>query len=112
MFERIIPLIATEKVYVTLDKDVLSAPEAATNWDQGHMSLDTICALIKAVEQRYEVVGFDVCGDWSRPVFADPFRWLLSVTDRNTPTPDPVDLKCNEQSNARLLSMIEDVFSL
>ena len=112
MLERITPLIATEKVYVTLDKDVLSAPEAATNWDQGHMPLETVCAVIKAVAQRYDVVGFDICGDWSRPVFADPFRWLLSVTDRNTPTPDAVDLKCNEQSNALLLSLIEDVFSL
>jgi hypothetical protein len=107
----IMPLIATEKVYITFDKDVLQAREAATNWDQGLMPLATVCAVIKAVAQRYEIVGLDICGDWSQPVFADPFRWFLSACDRSVAAPDEDALACNAQTNAQLLSLIEDLFA-
>ena len=110
MLARILPLIRTEKVYVTFDKDVLGDEEACTNWDQGAMRLDTILAVIKAIAQRYEVAGLDVCGDWSQPVFTDPFRWGLSALDRKAIVPDTQRLACNAQTNAQILSLIEELF--
>jgi arginase family enzyme len=108
---RITPLITTEKVYVTFDKDVLSHKDAATNWDQGFMALEMVCAIITSVAQRYQIVGLDICGDWSPPVFSDPFRWFLSKTDRNVRAPDPDGLAINAHTNARLLSLVEDLFA-
>jgi arginase family enzyme len=105
------PLITTEKLYVTFDKDVLCNLEACTNWDQGHMRLETVLSLIKTLASQFEVVGFDVCGDWSDPVFDDAFRWLLSALDRPKTQPDAQALVCNVQTNARILSWFEDVFS-
>ena len=110
MQARILPLIRTEKVYVTFDKDVLETAEACTNWDQGGMRLATVLAMIRALAAHYQVVGLDVCGDWSPPVFADPFRWLLSTLDRKAVVPDTQRLACNAQTNARILSLIEDLF--
>ena len=109
---RILPLINTEKVYITFDKDVLGSGEACTNWDQGMMRLSSVLSVIKSIAQRYDVVGLDVCGDWSRPLFTDPFRWLLSALDRKAVVPDTQALACNAQTNAQILSLIEDLFSL
>ena len=107
---RVLPLIETDAVYVTFDKDVLGSDEACTNWDQGSMRLSSILALIKTIAARFEVVGMDVCGDWSEPRFSDPFRWLLSALDRQPVKPDTQALACNAQTNAMILSLIEDSF--
>lgn len=105
---RIMPLIATESVYVTFDKDVLGSDEACTNWDQGFMPLARILALIRTIAARFHIVGMDICGDWSEPRFSDPFRWLLSALDRHPVKPDSRTLACNAQTNAMILSLIED----
>ena len=103
--------INTEAIYITLDKDVLSPQDAVTNWDQGQMRLETVMTLIKALAGRFHVVGVDVCGDWSAPVFTDPFRWVLSTLDRAPVKPDRDGLARNTATNARLLSLFEDLFS-
>jgi len=103
-------LIETDAVYVTFDKDVLGSDEACTNWDQGSMRLSSILALIKTIAARFHIVGMDVCGDWSEPRFSDPFRWLLSALDRQPVKPDAQALACNAQTNAMILSLIEDSF--
>ena len=108
---RLWPQIETEKVYITFDKDVLQPQDAATNWDQGFMPLEAVCSIISGVAKRHEVVGLDICGDWSQPVFADPFRWFLSACDRSVAVPDEDALACNERTNARILSLIEDLFA-
>ena len=90
-------------LWVTLDKDVLTPAEAVTNWDQGGMSLDAVLRLIDRLARVRPVRGADVCGDFSVPRFADPFRWLLSATDRAArPAPTAHELAVNDRTNARL----------
>lgn len=94
-------------LWITLDKDVLAPAEAATNWDQGAMPLDAVLEVIARVARGRRVLGVDVCGDWSEPRFRDPFRWFLSVTDRDASlraTPD--DLILNDQTNRRLVGAL------
>lgn len=57
--------IPTAAVYITIDKDVLSADEAATNWDQGLTSLSFLTAMLERIGARHQVIGADVVGDWS-----------------------------------------------
>src|SRR5258708_17746056 len=61
--------IPTEAIYLTIDKDVLRAADAATNWDQGRTSLELLKTLLTRVLPRHRLIGADVVGDWSVPVY-------------------------------------------
>src|SRR5208337_5135450 len=68
-------------LYISIDKDVLSADDAAVNWDSGLLRLpDAVTILdsfLSAAEGR--LAGADLLGDWS-PVQLD--RWLNRLCDR------------------------------
>jgi hypothetical protein len=61
--------IPTTAVYVTLDKDVLRPADAVTNWDQGQASLDFVLAAVRRIAGTRRLIGADVVGDWSKPVY-------------------------------------------
>lgn len=61
--------IPTPAVYITIDKDVLRAQDAATNWDQGQTSLRFLAAMIGKIAAHHRVIGADVVGDWSPRVY-------------------------------------------
>lgn len=52
-----------EKLYISVDKDVLSKSETVTNWDQGSLSLATLEHLLYYIMEREEVIGIDICGE-------------------------------------------------
>ena len=49
-------------IYVSLDKDVLSEDEAATDWDQGDMKISELLDIM-SVLQEHRLLGVDVCGE-------------------------------------------------
>ncbi|MBY2967781.1 arginase family protein [Rhizobium leguminosarum] len=73
----ILSRIGTEAVYFTIDKDVLGADDAVTNWDQGRMRLPYLMALISEIGSRHRVVGADVIGDYSVPSYAGGLKTRL-----------------------------------
>ncbi|HEV2531942.1 hypothetical protein [Phenylobacterium sp.] len=105
--------IPTGAVYVTIDKDVLRPADAVTNWDQGRASLDFVMAAITRVAQARRIVGADVVGDWSKPVYGGRAGagWLKrgeALLDQPWRTPEPIDAgRVNEAVNLRLLSLFE-----
>ncbi len=106
--------IATPAVYVTIDKDVLRADDAVTNWDQGQLSLDGLERLIRAVAGRARLIGADVVGDWSPPRYGpDLLSNLLKRGEAFLDQPRggvPGDLaRTNEATNLRLLSLFAEV---
>ena len=52
------------KLYISIDKDVLSKEFASTDWDQGDMTLDTLLSLVKACIDltHKDIIGVDICG--------------------------------------------------
>lgn len=66
----LLPRIQTRNVYITIDKDVLRSADAATNWDQGELSLSSLALMIEAIASEHHLVGADVVGDWSAPHYA------------------------------------------
>lgn len=108
--------IATSAVYVTIDKDVLHADDAVTNWDQGQLRLDGLERLIRAVADRARLIGADVVGDWSPPRYGpDLLSTLLKRGEAFLDQPRggvPGDLaRTNEATNLRLLSLFAEVAS-
>lgn len=98
-------------VWVSLDKDALVPADAVTNWDQGGLTLDAVLALIRCLAGRRPLLGMDVCGDHSPPAFSDPFRALLSATDRPVlPAASPDAARAvNGRTNARIMEAADDM---
>jgi arginase family enzyme len=82
------------KVYISVDKDVISRDELATNWDQGEMTIDELKKALEDLKNRFEgrILAVDVCGEC---------------------TPDSEDLFTEQgvASSNRVNQMICDVFS-
>lgn len=97
-------------LWVTIDKDVLRRDEAVTNWDQSELTLDMIADAVRRLGRRRRILGIDVCGDYSRPRYADPFRLLLSIADHPRMTrPEDGGLPVNDRTNARILEAFGDL---
>lgn len=109
--------IPTRAIYVTIDKDVLGAAGAVTNWDQGQASVDFLIAAITAAAAGRRVVGADVVGDWSAPIYGDgPVAWVLkrgeALLDQPWTRPAPAAASVlNEAVNLRLLNLFSGLAS-
>lgn len=91
--------------WVSLDKDALIPAQAVTNWDQGGLELEQVLMLVRRLALRRQLLGMDVCGDYSPPVFTDPFRAFLSATDRAAVRPAAIQAACaiNDSTNKRII---------
>ena len=57
------PLCLQEPIYISVDKDVLDTRSAATNWDQGILSLSELKQLLTLLLRHEKVLGVDICGE-------------------------------------------------
>ena len=109
--------IATRNVYLTIDKDALAAVDAATNWDQGQMRLAYLERLIAALGERHRIVGADVVGDWSEPVYGGKLlerlrKRIEAALDQPRRQPDPATATAINQSvNLSLLDSLSRVMA-
>lgn len=98
-------------VYVTIDKDVLRAEDAATNWDQGQASLSFLSTAIVRIAEAHKLVGADVVGDYSPPVFGGPFwDWALKSGEAflDHPRGAAPAAVLNERVNLSLLALFRE----
>jgi hypothetical protein len=98
--------IPTDAVYLTIDKDAIEPAEAATNWDQGAMTVHQIEILVAALSREKRIVGADICGDYSVPRVEGLLRRAVSLTDRGKVAHNPEALSINSRTNARLVSAL------
>lgn len=103
--------IPTADVYVTIDKDVLQAADAGTNWDQGRTSLAFLKAMLSRIGEHHRVIGADVVGDWSPAVYGGGlFAGLLkqgeALLDQPWSRPDATAQASNQAANLQLLDLI------
>ncbi|GBG15180.1 isoleucine--tRNA ligase [Novimethylophilus kurashikiensis] len=71
-----------EPIYLSIDKDVLSAQDAQTNWDQGVMRFEEMRAAIASMKPR--IVAADVVGEVSAYRYRSLFKRMLSGMDGQT----------------------------
>ena len=107
--------IRTENVYLTIDKDVLVRDDAVTNWDQGSMRLPYLLSMIAAIGETHRIIGADVIGDYSRPVYAgSPLTVLMkraeALIDQPLGSPDPGNARrINSEANHKLFTALSQV---
>ncbi|SHK27135.1 arginase family protein [Fibrobacter sp. UWB12] len=53
----------SSSLYISIDKDALSPSYAATNWDQGSLTLDALKDCITALVTGRKILGVDICGE-------------------------------------------------
>ena len=78
-----------ERVYVSLDKDILGKDYARTDWTQGENTLDQIEQMLEKLAREMQVVAIDICGELSPAQGASP-----------------EDLRINKETNIALYKFI------
>ena len=101
--------LARWPLYVSVDKDVLVAADAAVNWDSGCLRLREagliLCAFVTAARGR--LAGMDLLGDWSPVRLRGLGRHLLNWLDHPSPAHDPHGAAgMNERANLALLEAV------
>lgn len=62
--------VAGMDVYVTIDLDCLRPEVAVSNWECGRYTVADLIWAIEVLRASAGIVGGDLCGAWSAPVFA------------------------------------------
>jgi len=62
---------STQPLYISIDKDALAHDHAATNWDQGSLTLDALQKSITSIVANRKILGIDICGERSRDFEGD-----------------------------------------
>ena len=55
--------VFSSNLYISIDKDALSPTYAATNWDQGSLTLDALKNCITTLAAGRKILGIDICGE-------------------------------------------------
>ena len=112
--EKLLPLITTSEIYITVDKDVLSQDDVITNWDQGKMRLPVLLEMLKTLTKKYNVLGVDVVGDYSTKDYGGTFaaKWkkkLEIMMDQPKDNYQDKDItSLNSASNMELIKVFEE----
>ncbi len=56
-------LSSPHSLYFSIDKDALAPAYAATNWDQGSLTLDALKEYISTLAANHKILGIDICGE-------------------------------------------------
>ncbi len=103
---RILSQIDTDAVWLSIDKDVLPEREALTNWDQGQMPLAAVQETIETITRGKRIVGADICGEYSPPQHANPFKRWEANMDQPPREIDAQRVQQNERINCELAGTI------
>jgi hypothetical protein len=101
--------LAARPLYISLDKDVLTAPESVVNWDSGHLTVGEVGDVLRAFldASAGNVAGVDVVGDWSPVRLRGVLRRILHWTEHPVLRTDPEEAtRRNERVNLLLLDYL------
>jgi hypothetical protein len=109
--ERLAPFradLADLPLYVSFDRDVLTAGEAAVNWDSGHLSKEEVLDVIEAFGSASAgLAGVDVVGDRSAVRVRGTLRRLLHATEHPPLNEPPVEpWRLNQGLNLELIDRV------
>jgi arginase family enzyme len=89
-FEGFVRNLDGANVYVTIDLDCLAAGEAVTNWESGRFTVVDLEWGLTKLRESCRIVAGDICGAFSRPVYARWKQRFASEMDHpKLPRPNP-----------------------
>lgn len=94
--------IPAKKVYISIDKDCLNNNYAITNWEEGKLSLEELLLMLKLIKQNMDIIGLDICGDYSPVSIQGGIKRIISRLDH------PKDIKANELEDSAITAINED----
>jgi hypothetical protein len=98
--------LACRPLYISLDKDVMTANEVIVNWDSGHLGLAEVQAILTAFLDYAgrNLAGMDIVGDWSPVKVRGGLRRLMHLMMHPGLEVDPVAARQkNEEVNLKLV---------
>jgi hypothetical protein len=102
--------LASRPLYVSVDKDVMTAEDAVVNWDSGHLRLKEVTIVLEefVAAAGGRLLGMDVVGDWSPVRVRGWMRRLFHVTMHPTQVITAKEAaRRNEKTNLALLDAVE-----
>jgi arginase family enzyme len=104
-FAQFVAALEESNVYVTIDLDCLRAEDAVTNWESGRFTVkDLVWALGQLRGSSAQIVGGDICGAFSPPVYARPKQRFAAEIDH--PKLPPPNLEATRTINLRAFEML------
>jgi len=77
-------LSSQHSLYISIDKDALSPSYAATNWDQGSLTLDALKESITALTTGRKILGIDICGERAHDFEGDEHHTVQEADSLNS----------------------------
>ncbi|MDY6332594.1 MAG: arginase family protein [Fibrobacter sp.] len=77
-------LSSQHSLYISIDKDALSPTYAATNWDQGSLTLDALKDCITALTTGRKILGIDICGERAHDFEGDEHHTVQEADSLNS----------------------------
>ena len=92
-FAEFLPTLRDAKLYITIDLDCLVREAAITNWENGRFTLDDVAwALAQLRSANLVIAGGDICGAFSKPVYARcTQRFIAGLDHPKLPTENKDD---------------------
>ena len=76
--------VLSPNLYISIDKDALSPVYAATNWDQGTLTLDALKDSITALTTGRKILGIDICGERAHDFQGDEHHTVQEADTLNS----------------------------
>ncbi|MDE2389963.1 MAG: hypothetical protein KGN35_12955 [Betaproteobacteria bacterium] len=95
-------------LYVTIDLDCLNAQEFRSNWEHGLFTVDDLAWALTQVRQNATLIGGDICGAYSAPVFSRLTQRLASTFDHPQLSPNSISetVQNNHQAILKLWPLL------
>ncbi len=103
LLPKIMKQIYTEDIYISLDKSCLRESECLSNWESGRMNLATVLQIIDAIGKEKNIIGMDVTGEYSTPVYEHILKKVFAGIAR------PKDYSARNKSLPEIDAINEDV---
>ncbi|MFH0791318.1 MAG: arginase family protein [Candidatus Omnitrophota bacterium] len=94
--------IPAKKVYISIDKDCLNNNHAITNWEEGKLSLEELLLMLRLIKQNMDIIGLDICGDYSPVSIQGGIKRIISRLDH------PKDIKADELEDYVITAINQD----
>lgn len=106
----LIDRLPSKNAYISIDKDCLIWDDAVTNWEPGLVKLDWLLSALQAFKDKANIIGADVCGDYSPIKATTPFKkfcisWDHPKQSAEEMNPEKIN-EINQAANLRITDLL------